>query len=412
MTTEWTNALGTSEIFLDFQDRLALLAGTERPLLVMGERGTGKELAVQRLHYSSARWDKPLVTVLCPALSPALLESELFGHEAGAFTGARGRHPGFFERADKGTLFLDEVADMPLPLQDKLLRVLEYGSFERVGGVSPVQVDVRVVAATNRDLPGLAAQGGFRPDLLDRLAFDVLHVPPLRARREDKLLLARHFAAGMAMELGLTDGHESAESEGSDFSQLGPWFGKTARHQLDRYSWPGNVRELKNVVERTVARRRTIRLETLDLDPFLPPYRQQSDAGHAGPHARSTLPGSEAYSQAYGGYDEITSLENFNAPLNGDEMGGEDKKSDWIMRNMFAKHDISQRLDAHFKLNAAVERLERNSLLTALHQAKYKQVGAARLLGLSYHQFRALYRKHRTWVQQAELGPDQIKQIL
>ena len=131
MDAAWTDALGVSEPFLQFQENLTRLAGSERPILVVGERGTGKELAAQRLHYLSARWDKPLVTVLCPALSPGLLESELFGHEAGAFTGARGRRIGFFERADGGTLFLDEVADMPLPLQDRLLRVIEYGGFDR-----------------------------------------------------------------------------------------------------------------------------------------------------------------------------------------------------------------------------------------------------------------------------------------
>ena len=172
------DALGTSDIFLAFQENVARAARAERPVLVLGERGTGKELAAQRLHYLSPRWEGPLVTVLCPALSPTLLESELFGHEAGAFTGARGRHEGYFERANRGTLFLDEVADMPLPVQDKLLRVLEYGEFERVGGNAPVRVDVRIVAAANRDLPRLAAEGKFRADLLDRLAFDVLHVHP------------------------------------------------------------------------------------------------------------------------------------------------------------------------------------------------------------------------------------------
>ena len=182
MQSTIVDALGTSEAFLAFQENVARAARADRPVLILGERGTGKELAVQRLHYLSPRWEGPFVTVLCPALSQTLLESELFGHEAGSFTGARGRHAGYFERADRGTLFLDEVADMPLPVQDRLLRVLEYGEFERVGGSAPVRVDVRVVAAANRDLPRLVEEGRFRADLLDRLAFEVLHVPPLRER--------------------------------------------------------------------------------------------------------------------------------------------------------------------------------------------------------------------------------------
>ncbi len=238
------DALGTSDIFLAFQENVARAARAERPVLVLGERGTGKELAAQRLHYLSPRWEGPLVTVLCPALSPTLLESELFGHEAGAFTGARGRHEGYFERANRGTLFLDEVADMPLPVQDKLLRVLEYGEFERVGGNAPVRVDVRIVAAANRDLPRLAAEGKFRADLLDRLAFDVLHVPPLRERGEDRLLLARHFAARMAAELDIG---RAGSSPGFDLR-----FGEEALRQMEEYAWPGNVRELRNAVERGV----------------------------------------------------------------------------------------------------------------------------------------------------------------
>lgn len=341
MDATWTDALGTSESFLQFQENLTRLADNDRPILVLGERGTGKELAVRRLHYLSPRWDKPLVTVLCPALSPGLLESELFGHEAGAFTGARGRRAGFFERADGGTLFLDEVADMPLPLQDRLLRVIEYGWFDRVGGVAPVRVDVRVVAATNRDLPRLASEGRFRSDLLDRLAFDVAHVPPLRARDEDSLLLARHFAARMAVELGLEDAFPA-----------GPEFGKTALRQLEAHTWPGNVRELKNVVERSVARRRSLRVPELVMDPFVSP--------HAAPDTAAA--GSQDGRQA-------------GSP---DAPWGEGP------------------LEVGFRLPDAVARLERAALRQALRQARFRQSGAASLLGLTYHQFRALYRKHQS----------------
>lgn len=352
MDTIWTDALGTSDAFLEFQERVALLAGAERPVLVLGERGSGKELAVQRLHYQSARWDRPLITVLCPALSPTLLESELFGHEAGAFTGARGRHAGFFERADTGTLFLDEVADMPLPLQDKLLRVLEYGTFVRVGGGAPVRVDVRVVAATNRDLRACVAQGRFRADLLDRLAFDVLHVPPLRARGEDRLLLARHFAATMAVELGLNGAGKETAPGGSPPSGV-PYFGETALKQLETYAWPGNVRELKNAVERSVARRRSLVLDQLDLDPFASPYgvsEQESDRKPGRPAPR--------------GVDMMTLPEE------------------------------EEPLPSGFSLPRAVESLEREAVRKALNQTLHRQNKAAALLGLTYNQFRALYRKY------------------
>ena len=339
------DALGTSDIFLAFQENVARAARAERPVLVLGERGTGKELAAQRLHYLSPRWEGPLVTVLCPALSPTLLESELFGHEAGAFTGARGRHEGYFERANRGTLFLDEVADMPLPVQDKLLRVLEYGEFERVGGNAPVRVDVRIVAAANRDLPRLAAEGKFRADLLDRLAFDVLHVPPLRERGEDRLLLARHFAARMAAELDIG---RAGSSPGFDLR-----FGEEALRQMEEYAWPGNVRELRNAVERGVLHAGTDEngvfvVERLELNPFAP-----------GVLPPAAAPGADA------------------AREDGPEKTPE--------RGM---------LPPGFSLREELARQERELLQRALRQARYRQTEAARLLGLAYHQFRALCRKH------------------
>lgn len=340
-----TDALGTSDVFLAFQERVARAARAARPVLVLGERGTGKELAAQRLHYLSSRWEGPLVTVLCPALSPTLLESELFGHEAGAFTGARGRHEGCFERAHRGTLFLDEVADMPLPVQDKLLRVLEYGEFERVGGSVPVRVDVRVVAAANRDLPRLVAEGKFRPDLLDRLAFDVLHVPPLRERGEDKLLLARYFAARMVAEL---DSRGIESGPGFEFQ-----FGEEALRQLEEYSWPGNVRELRNAVERGVLHaemkeNKVLRVETLDLNPFAPVFLPPAVVSDA---------------------DAVRVGEPETAPENG-------------------------MLPPGFSLREELARQEKALLQRALRQARHRQKEAARLLGLTYHQFRALYRKY------------------
>ena len=253
--------LGQTRPFLDLMEQVSRVAPLDRPVLVIGERGTGKELIGARLHYLSARWDRPLIKLNAAAIPETLLESELFGHEAGAFTGAMRRRAGRFELADGGSLFLDEIASTSLAVQERLLRVVEYGSFDRVGGSAPVQVDVRLIGATNVDLPAAAAAGRFRHDLLDRLAFDVLTVPPLRARAEDIPLLAESFGRAMALELG-----------GDSF----PGFARSALEALTAYAWPGNVRELKNVVERAVYRAASPRrpLTELTFDPFefaLPP---------------------------------------------------------------------------------------------------------------------------------------------
>ncbi len=250
-------ALGQSERFLEFQERLSRVAPVERPVLLIGERGTGKELAAGRLHYLSRRWQGPLVTLNCATLAPTLIEAELFGHEKGAFTGADSRRKGRFEAADNGTLFLDEIGAIPLEVQEKILRVVEYGSFERVGGSAPVEVDVRIIGATNADLEAMAARGTFKPDLLDRLSFEVLFLPPLRLREEDILVLAGHFAGRMAFELGR--------------STL-PSFSDRAAQALETHGWPGNVRELKNVVERAVYRAESEVIDAIDFDPFRSPF--------------------------------------------------------------------------------------------------------------------------------------------
>lgn len=203
MTGTSDNLLGESNNFLEVLEQVSKLAPLEKPVLVIGERGTGKELIASRLHYLSDRWQGPFISLNCAALNENLLDSELFGHEAGAFTGAQKRHLGRFERADGGTLFLDELATAPMLVQEKLLRVIEYGQLERVGGNHSLQVNVRLVCATNEDLPALAAAGKFRADLLDRLAFDVVQLPPLRERRSDILVMADHFAIQMCRELGL-----------------------------------------------------------------------------------------------------------------------------------------------------------------------------------------------------------------
>src|SRR5690554_906910 len=174
--------IGESASFLATQEHVSRVAPMSRPVLIVGERGTGKELIAARLHYLSARWQNDFLKINCAALNDSLLDAQLFGHEAGAFTGATALRKGLFERADGGTLFLDEVVTTTMAVQEKILRVIEYGEFERLGGNRVVSVDVRVIAATNEDLPGLARAGRFRDDLLDRLAFDVITLPPLRAR--------------------------------------------------------------------------------------------------------------------------------------------------------------------------------------------------------------------------------------
>ncbi|CAI2047958.1 phage shock protein operon transcriptional activator [Serratia fonticola] len=255
MSEPLENLLGEANAFVEVLEQVSQLAKLNKPVLVIGERGTGKELIAHRLHYLSNRWQGPFISLNCAALNENLLDSELFGHEAGAFTGAQKRHLGRFERADGGTLFLDELATAPMLVQEKLLRVIEYGHLERVGGSQPLRVDVRLVCATNDDLPALAAAGKFRADLLDRLAFDVVQLPPLRQRQQDIMLLAEHFAIQMCRELSLP---------------LFPGFSEHARSTLLDYSWPGNVRELKNVVERSVYRHGSDQdeLDEIIINPF------------------------------------------------------------------------------------------------------------------------------------------------
>ena len=231
--------IGESHALNTALDHISNLAGIDRSILVTGERGTGKEIAANRLHFLSSRWQGPFIKLNCASLPETLLDSELFGYEPGAFTGARRSHQGRFERADEGTLLLDELGTMPLALQEKLLRVIEYGELERVGGSQTIKVDVRIVAATNADLPTMATKGKFRWDLLDRLTFDVVNMPPLRTRDGDITLLAEHFAVRFA-----------AESGWHHF----PGFSPNAKGKLHRYHWPGNVRELRNVIERSLHR--------------------------------------------------------------------------------------------------------------------------------------------------------------
>lgn len=332
-------ALGQSETFLAFSEALSRVAKVDRPVLIIGERGTGKELAAARLHFLSPRWQAPLVALNCAALAPTLIEDELFGHEAGAFTGAGGRRAGRFETAHEGTLFLDEIGNIPLTVQEKILRVVEYGTFERVGGTRPVEVEVRVVAATHADLPALAKQGSFKQDLLDRLSFEVLALPPLRARGTDVLLLARHFAARMAVQLGRSET---------------PHFEPRAEEALMAYSWPGNVRELKNVVERAVYRSEDALISQLDFDPF-------------------------AATRKWGDIEK-PQLSSQDAPPSQPEAPA-------------ASEPEGARLYG-LPFKEAVFQFEQRLLKRALKEALFNQRRAAETLGLTYHQLRAQIKKH------------------
>ena len=286
--------IGEAPALLDTLAHVSAAAPLDRPLLVIGERGVGKELIAARVHFLSRRWDRAFLKLNCAALSDDLLESELFGHEPGAFTGAVKRHVGRFERADGGTLFLDEIAAASSRTQEKILRVIEYGEYERLGGGETLTSDVRVVSATNVDLPSLTAAGRFRADLLDRLAFDVVTVPPLRARRSDIPVLAAHFGQGIALELG------------APFHGFAP----EALARLSAWDWPGNVRELKNAVERSVYRHVATGpgvgpVGDVCLDPFDSPYRPAPRPVPASQPGAAGTPGapSEVAAAPRGSYD-------------------------------------------------------------------------------------------------------------
>jgi psp operon transcriptional activator len=255
-----TQFVGQSSAFLDSVERASRAAALNRPVLVIGERGTGKELVAERLHRLSPRWDGPFITMNCAALTETLIEAELFGHEAGAFTGATKAREGRFEEADGGTLFLDELAMLSAAAQERLLRAVEYGEVTRIGSNRPIRVDVRIVAATNEHLPALVERGRFRADLLDRLAFEVVTLPPLRAREGDITVLADHFGRRMASEMEWPSW---------------PGFSKEAVVELVSYDWPGNVRELRNVIERAVYRWHDTDapVGAVEFDPFASPWR-------------------------------------------------------------------------------------------------------------------------------------------
>ena len=333
--------IGQSPIFLDALAHASTAAALDRPLLIVGERGSGKELLAARVHFLSPRWEGPIVKVNCAAMNEELLESELFGHEAGAFTGATKKHEGRFERAEGGTLFLDEIASASLRVQEKLLRIIEYGEYERLGGEKTLTADVRVVAAANVDLRARAREGRFRADLLDRLAFDVIAAPPLRARREDIAQLASHFATLMASEM-----NEPYDG-----------FTPAAMEQLLAHDWPGNVRELKNAAERSFYRWRskdmTGPVDEIVIDPF---PDMPADARREALQKRAE-----------------PALEEVAFPT-----------APEIKANFGATIDLRDHLDE----------IERDLVANALSRHGDNQRRAAKALSLTYDQMRGIVRKH------------------
>jgi psp operon transcriptional activator len=335
--------VGQSYAFLDSIERASAAAALNRPVLVIGERGTGKELIAERLHRLSPRWAAPLVTMNCAALAETLIEAELFGHEAGAFTGATKARAGRFEEADGGTLFLDELATLSAGAQERLLRAVEYGEVTRIGTNKPLQVDVRVVAATNEHLPELVAKGRFRADLLDRLAFEVVTLPPLRAREGDIPVLADHFGRRMASEIGWANW---------------PGFSAAIADRMAEYEWPGNVRELKNVVERSVYRwlHEEKPIDRIEFDPFASPWRPAEVMSNVAP--------------AEAGAAATVALKSPAAPASA---GAAEIVTD---------------------LRAAVDSHEKAILEATLSRCRFNQREAAKALSLSYDQLRHCMRRH------------------
>ncbi|THD35739.1 MAG: phage shock protein operon transcriptional activator [Sphingomonas sp.] len=328
-----TQVIGQSGPFLDALERASRAAALDRPVLVIGERGTGKELVAERLHRLSPRWDNPLIIMNCAALPETLIEAELFGHEAGAFTGATRARPGRFEEADGGTLFLDELGTLSMAAQERLLRAVEYGEVTRIGASHPVRVDVRIVGATNENLPEKVEKNQFRADLLDRLSFEVVTLPPLRARPGDVGVLADHFGRRMAAEM-------ERDWEG---------FAPEAIDALIDYQWPGNVRELRNVVERAVYRwEQPGPIALIEFDPFQSPHRPGVEEAPR-PAAPATAPAPPSVGS------------------------GEAEPADFKSR---------------------VARFERDVLAKALAANRFNQRHTADALGLSYDQLRHALRRH------------------
>jgi len=334
---QFCNIIGRSPAMLDLFKLIETIARTNSTVLITGESGTGKDLAARAVHYHSLRREHPFVALNCGGLPETLLESELFGHMRGAFTGADANKKGLIEVAERGTIFLDEIGEMSLTMQVKLLRVLQDRRFRRLGGTEEVQADIRVIAATNQDLNRMVAEGRFREDLYYRINVIQLHLPPLRDRREDVPMLADHFLAKYAAQ---------AEKAVRGIS-------KEAHALLAGYGWPGNVRELENVLERAVA----LEQAPLVLPESLPPHVRGADgAGRSTEHRPPGLqePAGQGAAQGAGSLPELTD---------------------------------------GFDLEAMSDEFYRHYIALALEKAGGVQTRAAELLGMSFRSFRYYAKK-------------------
>lgn len=345
MSTIPAQPIGQSESFHALLDRVSDAASLDRPVIVVGERGTGKEMIASRLHFLSPRWEAQFVKVNCAAFNDDMLDRELFGE---TFMDGRDDTNGRFYEADGGTIFLDNIDTLSPRLQEKLMRAVEYGEYEAGGEAHTQQVNVRIVTATGKDLPAAVARGEFRVDLVDRLAFDVITIPPLRYRPEDVAPLAEHFGRKIAASLG-------AESF--------PGFTPEAMVELETRPWAGNVRELKTVIERNVAQAflkdesLSTPISALEFDPFEGPFRLRDAAS-------ITTETTPIYKESLAPSNDTPNIETLPTP---------DVKASFADRVMTFERRL---IDEALKLSEG-------------HQGK-----AAEHLELTYHSFRGLLRKH------------------
>jgi transcriptional regulator with GAF, ATPase, and Fis domain len=344
------------------RDLIERVADTDVTVLIRGESGTGKEIVAHALHERSVRHDKPFVKVNCAALPTELLESELFGFEKGAFTGAIQQKPGKFEHANEGTIFLDEIGDMSVPLQAKLLQVLQDGEFSRLGGKNDVQVDVRVITATNRDLETAVASGEFREDLYFRLNVVTISMPPLRERREEVPLLAEHFLKKYAVQYNKPPVEISPE---------------LSRHFME-YNWPGNVRELENMIKRMVVLGSETPILT-ELRQYASAVAARATAAIAQPSLASQVAASATYPAAAMSAGDLPAAAVASATRASSEA-----MVPAATQCAGAQTDGAVSISLKDVARAAAREAERELILRMLNRTRWNRKEAAEILGISY----------------------------
>ncbi len=360
--------IGKSGPFLQMMESVKQVAPTNITVLITGESGTGKEMIARAIHELSPRKGKPLLTVNCGAIPEGILESELFGHEKGSFTGAVESRKGYFELADGGSLFLDEIGEMPLSIQVKLLRVLEEKNFIRVGGTKQIQVDVRLITATNRDLGEAVKRGEFRQDLFYRVNAIKIQVPPLRVRREDIEPLAMHFA------------EEVCKTNQIDFKG----FEEDAFQALKNHSWPGNIRELRNLIERVIVLERGNRIDGAAIKSHI---REAEEADHLLPmivHKTSEQAERELIYRAL--IDLRVMLEDIRSMM----LNQPSQVGNVSFRGPISHPIGSQTESPKFEESLSIKEMEKQQIMKALDRFRRNRRKTAKALGIG---LRTLYRK-------------------